>query len=1161
MYKNFTAIKCGKHSRVLPKFLRIMKLTLVLLTAAFMQVSAATYGQKISLTVENTPLEKVFDQLRQQSGYNFLYNSQMLKQSKPVSLSVKNEQLNAVLDKCFKDQPLTFVINQNTIVIQEKLVAQLVKPVVTEITGVVTDIKGQPIPGVTVKISGTQVATVTNIEGKYSIKVPDEKSILVFSFIGFTAQDVVVGNRKSINITLLETSSSLTEVVVTGYGQSVAKRDLTGSISTIDAKQILERQPVTIADALEGQAAGVLVANDNGDPSGTGTVTIRGMGSLNSGTGPLYVIDGVINTDADFLNPADISSIEVLKDAASAAIYGSRGANGVIIITTKHGQEGKQVVTGTYYHLFGRLAHELPSVSSSELRRFRIGKNTNVATGGANTDSVSHYLNQDNDYQTLLLKTAQKDQYNLSISGGQKGLTYYTGINYLDDRSIVLNSYFKTLQTTINMDFQPGDKLKVTNNLSFLYRTGNDVPLFATIGQLYERNPWTSLYTPDGQLAGYDETKRNPLAWAILQTNLNKTYLGQYNTAANYSFTKDLRLTASFNAKLNNVNTQVFNPSSLTGGTLNGGGISTGYQSTDIQFSWALQTYLNFSHTYGGNHTVTATAGFSRENFQDNKTVLGDRNYLTETVFTSNIGTLDPTTTVSSATAHATESLFGRLGYSYKGRYIFTATGRRDGSSRFGPSNKWGDFFSTGLAWRFSDESFMKWSKKYLDDAKLRYSIGQLGNDQLADYAFINQIYFGNANPVSSYNGNGTAQMNLVLGNPTIKWETATTQNFGMDLTFLKGRVTFTPEYYIKNTSNLLYSANLPEESGFKTTAVNIGSIRNTGWEFTLTGTPVVIPQFTWNVSANITFQKPAVVTELAGGTPFYPTGNSTTSPYYITQGGRIGDFYVLKNQGIYQYDVSNAYAEDGSMLTPVGITVNTTTNTSTATGYTLNGQPYTGVIHQLKHNGVPLKGGSTIWQDVNNDGNIDGSDRQILGNAMPDFYWGLTNTFSYKGFLLTVTVNAQVGGKVYNELANLQNLNSANTTYSSPIPAALYGAWYKQGDVATYPYVVNKDAYGDISNGINSLYLEDGSFVRLAAVKFTYTFNSKLLQKIKARNIGVYVYGDNLLTWTNYTGFDPQFSTNSNAANGASNSLTPGYDTGKYPKRREMGFGINVSF
>lgn len=1006
-----------------------------------------------------------------------------------------------------------------------------------KVSGTIVDAKGETIIGVSVKVKGTTTGVITNTNGKFTLTVPNEKAILVFSYIGYVNQEHVVGTRRVFDLTLTESTNSLDEVIVTGYGQTMKKRDITGSISTVTAKQIQERQPVTLFDALEGQAAGVLVSNDNGSPSGQGTITIRGTGTLNSGTGPLYVIDGVINSDANYLNPADIQSIEILKDAASAAIYGSRGANGVILITTKHGADGKSVVSVSYAHLFGKLAHQLPTASANDLRYYR--KNRGDGNNGINTDSVNHYLNADNDYQNLLFKTANKNTYNVSISGGQKGLTYYGGINYIDDQSIVINSYIKRLQTTINVDYQVSDKFKITNNLSFAYQTGNDIPVGTTIQQVFERNPWTTIYTPDGSLAGYVESKRNPVAYAYLSTNFVESYLVQYNTAANYLITKDLRFTASFNAKFNNPTSQSFTPSSLTSG---GTGLDVGSTGSDRQFSYDLQTYFNYNKTLGKYNNITASLGFSRERFKDNNFNIADNNYLNESVFTSNVGTIDLTKTGTTATAFSTESVFARVGYNYKEKYILTGTYRRDGSSRFGPDNKWGNFYSGGFAWRFSDESFMSWTKKILEDGKLRYSVGQLGNDQLSNnYLFSTLLNFGSSNASASYNGNSSAALSSTLGNPIIKWETVTTQNFGIDLTFLKGRLTFTPEYYIKNTSGLLYTTALPAETGYKTVTVNLGSIQNTGLEFTLAGTPVASKNFTWNVSANVTFQNAGLIKQLANHTSF------VSGSYIIQEGGHVGDFYLYKNLGVYQYDVSNSYAANGNRLTPVGVSA----DGKTATGYQDNGQPYTGPIHHLTRNGLVLKGGNVIWQDTNKDGVIDANDKVVAGNGIPKYYWGITNFFTYKRFTLNVTVNAQIGDKVYNGTANSQNTNSS--TYSPPTVDAIYHSWLHEGDISKYPLFTNKDTYGDISNGLNSLYLEDGSFIRLANVKFTYTINPKIAARIKARSIGLYVYGDNLLTFTNYSWYDPEFST--------SNALTPGMDNGKYPKRREIGFGVNFGF
>jgi len=1006
-----------------------------------------------------------------------------------------------------------------------------------KVAGTVTDSKGETLIGVTVKVKGTTTGVVTDVNGKYTVSVPNDNATLVFSYIGYNPHEEVVGTRRTINTTLSETSNDLSEVVITGYGQEVKKRDLTGSIATVSAKQIDERQPVTLFDALEGQAAGVLVANDNGDPSGQGTIVIRGAGTINSGTGPLYVIDGVISTDANYLNPGDIASIEILKDAASAAIYGSRGANGVILITTKRGQEGKPSITASYGHLFGKLAHSLPTPSANDLRYYR--KNRGDGNNGINQDSVNHYLNADNDYQDLLFRTANKNTYNLGISGGQKGLTYYAGIGYIDDQSIVLNSYIKRLQNTINVDFQPSDKFKVTNNLSFAYQTGNDIPVGTSIKQIFERNPWTAIYRPDGTLASYVESKRNPVAYALLQTNGATSYLAQYNISATYSLTKDLRLTGSFNAKLSNPTTQSFTPTILTSG---GTGADVGSSTDTRQFSYQLQTFLNYHHTFGGVHNFSGTVGFSREHLRTDEYDIGDNNYLSELVFTSNVGAVDLTKTGTSATAFGTESVFARLGYDYKSRYILTATYRRDGSSRFGPDNKWGNFYSGGFAWRFTDESFMSWARKFVDDGKLRYSIGQLGNDQLKDnYGFATLINFGSDNTNSSYNGNSSAALSTTLGNNAIKWETTTTQNFGMDLTFFKGRLTFTPEYYIKKTSGLLYPAQLSEETGLATVTVNLGDIDNRGLELTLTGTPIVSKDFTWNVSANATFQRAGLITQLANHTTTY------VSSYIIQEGGHVGDFYLYKNLGVYQYDVSNAYAPNGDRLTPVGVSA----DGKTATGYTDNGQPYTGTIRQMTRNGLTLKGGNTIWQDVNNDGLIDANDKQILGNGIPPRFFGLTNFFTYKHFTLNVTVNASYGNKVYNSTANGQNTNSS--TYSPPTVDAIYNSWLHEGDIAKYPLFTNKDTYGDVSNGLNSLYLENGSFIRLANVKLTYTLDQKLISKIGAKRFAVYVYGDNLLTWTDYSWFDPEFS--------SSSILTPGFDSGKYPKRREIGFGVNIGF
>jgi len=1014
-----------------------------------------------------------------------------------------------------------------------------------KITGTVKDSKGEALIGVNVLLKGTKVGAATDIDGKFSINVPDTKAVLVVSYIGFTAKEVAVGSQKVINVVLTENESSLNEVVVTGYGQTVKKSDLVGSISSVSAKQLKERQPTSLADALEGQMAGVQAVTDGGDPLSPGTVQIRGMSSLNSGNGPLYVIDGILNDDASFINPQDIASIEVLKDAASSAIYGVRGANGVILITTKQGQDGKARLNVNYYHLFGKLAHKLQTTSARDLTYYRRVENGGAGTGAAvNPDSVSTFDNKDNDYQDLLYRTGNKDNINLSVAGGQKGLLYYGSLNYTNDNSIIINSYAKTFTTLFNVDYQATDRVKITNHISVNYITGNSVDVGNTASTVFQRNPWVSLYRPDGSLAGYVESKRNPVAYALLGENVPTTYTIQDDLVGSYQITNDLRFTASGSARLDDMNRQTFIPTSITSGAL---GPDSGTSYVDNKLLYDLQAFFNYSKTINKDHNITAVAGFSRDRHNDNGYNLALQNYLSESIRVSSVATLVNTGINSTATYSSTESLFARAQYSYKDRYIINGTFRRDGSSRFGDQNKWGDFGAGGFAWRFSQEHFMDWAKKYIDDAKFRYSVGVLGNDNLTDFGYSTLLNFGVgtvATNSGSYNGQNAAYVSPNLGNPTLRWEKTTIQNFGLDLTMFGGRLVITPEYYIKLTNGLLSSQILPEETGLKSGAINLGNISNRGFELTINATPISSKNFSWNLNGNITFQNAGLITYLN------PTATAIQGSYLIKQGGHIGDFYLLKNLGVYRWDVSNEYDTQGNRLTPVGVNAAGTT----ATGYTeANGTPYTGTMHQLTRNGKILNGGSTIWQDTNNDGVIDENDRQVLGNAIPKILFGVNNYVTYKHWTINFLFNAAFGNKVYNSIANGLNVESSN--YTPPTVAAIYHSWIHPGDIAIYPNMSGavKDTYGSIANGENSLYLENGSFIRLSSVKLSYNLPATLLSKISARTFNLYAYGNNLLTWTNYSWYDPEFTT--------TNPLQPGFDSGKYPRRREAGLGINIGF
>jgi TonB-linked SusC/RagA family outer membrane protein len=1008
--------------------------------------------------------------------------------------------------------------------------AQLIK-----VTGTVTDSKGEPLPGVSIKVKGTAIGVTTSSEGKYILNAPAATSVLVFSYIGYVKQEEVVGARKIISVKLKDDDSSLEEVVVTGFGQAMAKKDLTGATVGVGAKTIAERQPTTLAEALQGQAAGVLVTTDGGSPSGQGNIQIRGLSSINGGNGPLYVIDGITSENADFVNPMDIADIQILKDASSASVYGARGGNGVILITTKKGQDGKPNIALSYNNIFGKLAHKLHTLSADELRKYRSMRS---GGSGASADSLNPYTNADNDFQDLLFRTSNRKVIALSASGGTKGSTYYTGINYTDDQAIILNSSLKRLQTKLNVESKLTSKLTFSNNLAFAYQTGNEIPVGTSAKQVFEKNPWTSIYRPDGSYAGYIESKRNPVAYAMLTQDVDNNYTVQYNTKADYAISKYLRLTGLFNAALDTKGNNFFSPSSLTSG---GTGTATGSNTFSRKFYWEGQTYLNYQRTFNNDHTVTVNAGLTSDRTKNEGFTIGMMNYLTEAINTSTAGTIDLTKTRTSGDAFTSAAGFIRGNYSYKGRYILQANYRRDGSSKFGSLKKWGNFTSGSAAWRLSDEKFMTFSKSWLDDAKLRFSYGQMGNDRIDNYLYENNVVFGGYN----YNGINSATENLTMGNPEIQWENVKTANYGADFTFLKGKISLTLDYYDKTTSDLLYKTEIPKETGKSNATINLGTIQNKGFEFTINATPFNNKDFSWNTSYNMSFQKGKVI-KLANGVPFI-AGNI----FQIRQGGRIGDMFVYKNLGVYQYDSSNAYTPDGVRLTPDISTMTTDVNgVDRVTRYTLNGQEYTGEIKKRMYGVNAMRGGDTEWLDVNNDSVIDDADLVNIGNGIPDFYFGFANTFKYKRFSLNVLFNGQVGNKIYNSVANGQNTGSS--TYSPPTYQMITNSWWNKGDVSLYPNILAKDDRGSIRNGYNSLYVEDGSFIRLSSARLTYALDPKWATKVKMRNASIFVYGTNLATWTKYSWYDPEFT---------SSALTPGVDGGKYPRRREVGFGVNINF
>lgn len=994
------------------------------------------------------------------------------------------------------------------------------------ISGKVTSDTGEELPGVTVLVKGTTVGTVTDIYGNYSIDVPDDGQTLMFSSVGFLTEEETINNRTQINVTLVPDITQLSELVVVGYGTQ-EKRDVTGAITSVDAESIEERQPTNVFEALQGQAAGVQI-NTESRPGGGASIRIRGTSTIQGGQDPLFIVDGVPMDDINMVNPNDIQSVEILKDAASAAIYGSRSANGVIIITTKKGIEGKPKIDVRYNTMFSTLSHKLPQATADDRRLYDRKRSSSSDLPSLNADSLNPSYNADNDLQSMLTRTARRHQIDLSVSGASDKLNYYTSIGYLDDEGIIINSWAKMIRARINVDYKASERFTYGNRISFSYETENQINEGRVLEQAMQRPPTFQVYYPDGTFAPTLGGRRNPVAFAVLQKNEYQSYNANVYNYISFKIADNLKLTSDFNIRGEYDEHLYFTPEIIEG---TDGGYENGFDTY-----WMQQNYLNYDKKLGEDNTINAVLGMSAEKWIDRGAQIEGENYVTESVITTNaIQDKSLADIFNEESRHTLVGFFGRVGYDYKSKYILNATVRRDGSSRFGSENRWGTYPSASVGWRFTDEPFMSWTHSFLQDGKFRASYGETGNQEIGNYLSLERYSFGQ----NYYNGISGIVPVDVLSNNELSWETTKQIDIGMDLTFLENRLSFVADYYKKTTENLLYEADLPSETGYSEVPVNIGSIQNEGFEFMINAFPIRNSQLTWNVSYNMAFNNDKVL-KLYKGIPIIEEGR-----WLVEEGGRLGNFYGWQALGVYQYDESNAWTEDWTQLEPVF-------SEGAFTGqYLLDGQPYTGDVHQLETEGEVSGGGDMIWLNSNAEDNIiNEADKRILANAQPKFTAGLFNQVTYKGFSLSFNIYVQWGNTIYNR--GRRNQSTFNGTNLTPDKFIIRDAWENPGDITNIPRVPDASDMDNMRE-LNTLFLEDGSFIRLRNVRLTYELNSSIAERFKLKGLSAYVYGNNLLTWTNYLWYDPEIPMGS--------PLSMGQDNGRYPRSRQIGAGINVNF
>jgi TonB-linked SusC/RagA family outer membrane protein len=971
----------------------------------------------------------------------------------------------------------------------------------TNLKGFVRDDSGQPISGVTVTDkSNTSASSITGVDGSFTLSVAPT-AILRISFVGFETQEIVVNGRTYIDIVLKEKATELDELVVIGYG-TVKKNDLTGSVSSVGEKLMADKPVLSLGQALQGRAAGVFVV-DNGNPQENVSLKIRGLGTIND-SDPLYVIDGFpMSAGLNSINLEDIENIDILKDASATAIYGSRGANGVVMITTKHGKSGEGKIS--FKANCGiETATNIPKMLNAA--QYAQLSNDMLSAAGLTTNpewSDPSSLGEGTDWVDAMFNTAHSQNYFLSYSlGGEKSNSYFSA-GFTNRDGIVKSVGYKRLTLQFNGDNQVKKWIKFGHNLTFSFdkKTNGTYDLSDVFCSL----PTQAIYNADGTYAGptgssiYYGDKRNQYGTAEIDKNKMEGYNVIGNIYAELSLMKGLKFRTQGGAEGKISYETDFTPAydwepiEVA--------LSTLYKGTDRTFTYLWDNYFTYDKTLG-NNTLNLMAGSSLQWGIDDY-FNGTKN----TFLKDETNQLSNATNIVSLTGDGSEwslaSFMFRANYSYLNRYLLTATLREDGSSRFGANHRWGSFPSFSAAWRMSEESWFDKSS-WLSDVKLRAGYGVTGNQNIGNYSFASVYDTG------VYEFNGTTVSTLVahkMPNSDIHWEEVCQTNVGIDLGFLKNRVRLSIDAYNKNTNGMLVDMVVPVSSGYSDEDVpyiNAGKVNNKGLEFTLSGDLFTQKDFTWTNNFNISFNKNKIISLNSSTPTYYGSVDFSGNTRVNMEGCPIGSFYGYVMDGIFQTqeEVDNWAVQVAGSTAP----------------------------------------GDVKFKDLDNNGVINDNDRTVIGNPNPDFTYSLNNSLKYKNFDMEIFFQGVYGNDVYN--ANRIYGESMSVAYNQF--ASVLKRWTGEGTSNTVPRAI----YGDPNENVRSStrFIEDGSYLRLKNLTIGYTLPKNLTKKIYSTGIRVFISGKNLWTLTNYSGFDPEVNIG-------------GFDLGTYPVTRAYNFGIDVNF
>ncbi|MBI0399555.1 SusC/RagA family TonB-linked outer membrane protein [Cyclobacterium marinum] len=1088
--------------------------------------------------------KKAMEQFGNHYGVSFLYRKDLLDHQlvSPPSLSGDKgkglEDMLAPLGVSYKELRKDYIVifsreekNGN----EEDKIDHSQLRFDSVIKGVITEESGEPLPGATIMVKGTNIGTVTDLDGAYTITIPDniENPVLEFSFIGFSPQEVAVGTQTEINVTLSDNLASLNEVVVIGYG-AVKKSDLTGAVSSVKASEIQQTPITSIDQGLVGRASGVMVTQTSGMPGAVASIRIRGSSSLQGGNEPLYVIDGFpVYSGAGFgetggnarmsglstINPADIESIEILKDASATAIYGARAANGVVLITTKSGKEGRDQVTFDAYYGVQKVVQKIDVMNAYDYATLVNEAYTNDGLSpvyGADKMAELQANPKGTDWQEEIFRAAPVQNYQLSFSGGDKKTNYAVSGNYFNQEGVIINSGFKRYSGRVNIARNISNKFKVGTNFNVSKTMSNAVPTDAggsggVVTGAMKFNPILPVYS-NQELGIYTQVNSpgiiypNPVASALEQVRESAMLRVLGNIFGEYEFVPNLVGKVSFGTDLVNTKFDTFIPTSI----FESNGIAKATVNGGYTTNWLNENTLSWNKKISDLHSVSLLGGITfQKNFYESLMASSQdfvNNSLEENALGSGSVYNQPG---SSKTEWSLVSYLGRVNYNFNEKYLLSLNGRIDGSSRFGDNNKYAFFPSGALAWRAIEEDFIQ-NMNVFSNLKARISYGVTGNQEIGLYnslpTLTNTTYtIGGALATGFYPNS--------IPNPNLRWEKTSQFDFGLDFGFFDERLRFTTDYYFKKTIDLIYNVAVPFVSGFGSSLQNIGSIQNQGVELMIGADILAQTELKWTSSFNISFNRNKVL-EL-GGESYKDVGGGdghlkTGSVHRLIVGQPIGLFYGYVSDGIIQNAEELAAG-------PVGPT------------NWIGGRRYLDISGP---NGVP-------------DGVVNATyDRAIIGDPNPDFFGGFTNTISYKGFELNAFTQFSYGADIFNYNAmELELPSGGQNVYSD-----LVNRWTPSNPSDVYPKATtNRSAV------FSDVFMEDGSYLKIKTLTLGYTFPASEIKALSG--LKLYITGQNLFTFTNYSGYDPEVS-----YRGATN-LQLGEDFGGYPQSRTFMIGAKINF